>query len=310
MERDFIQWLRGRLTQNDKVLVGPGDDAAVLKSSENIVVTTDMLMDGVDFIVGKVDPRRIGHKALAVNLSDLAAMAARPLAAFVSLALPRSGGEQLGIDLYGGMSALADRFDCPIAGGDTNAWDGPLVINVTAIGETTAKGPLLRRGARPGDAIMVTGSFGGSIHGRHLDVEPRVREALLLHERYELHAAADVSDGLSIDLWNICTESRVGAEVWERDLPIHEDARQRAPGEFALSPLDRALGDGEDFELILAVPWEESERMLEDQPLRTCRLSRIGRFVDNVGMTIVYKRKTHPQSLPLTPRGFEHRFDA
>jgi thiamine-monophosphate kinase len=309
MERELIRWLRERLPQRENVLIGPGDDAAVLRASGNVVVTTDMLMDGVDFVLKDVDPRRVGHKALAVNLSDLAAMAAKPIAAFVSLCLPRAGGEDLAIGLYGGLIALAEEFDCSIAGGDVNSWDGPLVINVTAVGETTAKGPLLRSGARPGDAIMVTGSFGGSIHGRHLDVMPRVKEALKLHAEYEIHAATDVSDGLSIDLWNICTESNVGAQLLERDLPIHPDARQRSPGEFALSPLDRALGDGEDFELILAVPWEESERMLAEQPLGDVPLARIGQFLDVEGMTLVYKRKAHPQSIPLVPRGFEHRFD-
>ena len=308
MERDLIQWLRGRLTQRENILVGPGDDAAVLRAGGDLVVTTDMLMDGVDFILADLDPVRVGRKALAVNLSDLAAMAARPIAAFVSLALPRSGGELLAMELYGGLAPLADEFECSIAGGDTNSWDGPLVINVTAVGETTPRGPLLRSGAKEGDAIVVTGSFGGSIHGRHLDFTPRVREALLLHEKYEIHAAADVSDGLSIDLWNICTESKLGAQLWERDLPIHDDARQRAPGEFALSPLDRALGDGEDFELVMAVPWDESQRMIDEQPLGNVRLSRIGKFLDVEGMSIVYKRKTHPQSLPLIPRGFEHRF--
>lgn len=307
MERDLIRWLRGRLPQRENILVGPGDDAAVLRANGDLVVTTDMLMDGVDFILKDADPRRVGRKALAVNLSDLAAMAAKPVAAFVSLALPRGDGELLAMELYAGLCALADEFECSIAGGDTNSWDGPLVINVTAIGETTARGPLLRSGAKPGDAIVVTGSFGGSIHGRHFDFTPRVREALQLHERYEIHAAADVSDGLSIDLWNICTESHLGAQVWERDLPIHDDARLRAPGEFALSPLDRALGDGEDFELVMAVPWEESQRMIDEQPLGSTRLSRIGKFLEVEGMTIVYKRKTHPQSLPLIPRGYEHR---
>lgn len=307
MERDLIRWLRERLPQHENVLVGPGDDAAVLRAGGNVVVTTDMLMDGTDFILKKTDPRRIGHKAIAVNLSDLAAMAAKPTAAFVSLCLPRQGGEELAINLYGGMIPIAEEFGCSIAGGDINSWDGPLVINVTVLGETTAKGPLLRSGAKVGDAIVVTGSFGGSIHGRHLDVTPRVREALLLHEKYELHAATDVSDGLSIDLWNICTESKVGALLWEKHLPIHDDARQRSPGEFALSPLDRALSDGEDFELILAVPWEEAMRMVAAET--KIPLAIIGQFREQPGMEIVFKRKAHPQSIPLVPRGFEHKLE-
>ena len=309
MERDLIQWLRDRLEQRENVLVGPGDDAAVLRVDGNLVVTTDMLMEGVDFILDEAGPRRVGHKALAVNLSDLAAMAAKPVAAFVSLCLPRAGGESLAIGLYGGICPLAEQFECSIAGGDINSWDGPLVINVTAIGETTARGPWLRSGAQAGDAIVVTGSFGGSIHGRHLDVAPRVREALLLQERYEIHAATDVSDGLSIDLSHICEESGLHARLWEVAIPIHPDARRPAPGEFKLSPLDRALGDGEDFELIMAVPWETAERMIAEQPLPGVPLSCIGRFMPGEGLSLEYKRPAHPQIISLKPRGFEHSLE-
>jgi thiamine-monophosphate kinase len=310
MERDLIRYLRERLPQRENVLVGPGDDAAVLRMGGNTVVTTDMLMDGVDFILSEVDPRRVGRKALAVNLSDLAAMAARPVAAFVSVCLPRRGGAELALELCEGMAPLAEEFECSIAGGDTNSWDGPLVINITAIGETTAKGPLLRSGAKAGDAIVVTGSFGGSIHGKHLDFTPRVKEALYLHEHYEIHAATDVSDGLSLDLWNICEESGVGASIDERSLPIARDAHQRSPGEFALSPLDRALGDGEDFELILAVPWETAHRMCRDRPLPYTPLALIGSFESNRGMWLNYKLKKNPGRIPITPRGYEHRLDS
>jgi thiamine-monophosphate kinase len=309
MERELIRYLRQHLPQRENVLVGPGDDAAVLRMGGNTVVTTDMLMDGVDFILKDVDPRRVGRKALAVNLSDLAAMAAKPVAAFVSLCLPRSGGEALALELYEGMLPLAEEFECSIAGGDTNSWDGPLVINVTAIGETTAKGSLLRSGAKPGDAIVVTGSFGGSIHGRHLDFTPRVKEAIYLNEHYEIHAATDVSDGLSLDLWHICEESGVGAKLLESHLPIHSTAHHRSPGEFALSPLDRALSDGEDFELVMAVEWESAQQMIAEQPFIKTPLSIIGTFTDTPGMSLVYKRDAYPQEIPLTPRGYEHRLE-
>ncbi len=148
MESQFIAWLRERLPRHPQLLLGPGDDAAVLRLAERskCVVTTDMLMDGVDFVVESTQPRRIGHKALAVNLSDLAAMAARPLAAVVSVALPRQGGFDLGRELVEGMLPLAERYQVAFAGGDTNSWDGPLVISVTAIGETTDRGPLVRSG--------------------------------------------------------------------------------------------------------------------------------------------------------------------
>jgi thiamine-monophosphate kinase len=217
MELEFIRRLRERLpTRQADLLVGPGDDAAVLawRQAADCVVTTDMLTDGVDFRLAEAEPRQIGRKALAVNLSDLAAMAAVPVAVVVSLALPRTAGLEFAWELYEGLLPLAAEFDTLVAGGDTNAWDGGLVINVTAIGRTTERGPLLRSGARPGDAIVVTGDFGGSILGKHFDFTPRVREALHLRANYDVHAAMDVSDGLSLDLSRLCEESRCAGPSW------------------------------------------------------------------------------------------------
>ena len=136
MEREFIHWLRRRLPPHPLLRLGPGDDAAVLNlaASKECVITVDMLTDGVDFKLDEIDPRRAGRKALAANLSDLAAMAARPLAGVVALCLPRKNGRQLAEELYEGMLPLAERYDLAIAGGDTNSWDGPLVISITLLG--------------------------------------------------------------------------------------------------------------------------------------------------------------------------------
>jgi thiamine-monophosphate kinase len=322
MESQFIAWLRNRLSVHPRLRLGPGDDAAVLRLAErsDCVVTTDLTSDGVDFILDRTPPRRVGHKSLAVNLSDLAAMAARPLAAVVALLLPRNGGLDLAKELYEGMLPLAERYDLAIAGGDTNSWDGPLVIAITAIGETTAHGPLVRSGAKPGDRIIVTGQFGGSIMGRHLDFEPRVAEALLLHEKFELHAGIDVSDGLSLDLSRICAESGCGALIdVERvpvsaaavDLPsrVHEmhqieiDRLVRFTHPTRQSALDHALCDGEDFELILAVPPDDAARMLEEQPLAGVPLTDIGQFVADPGL---WQRTASGAKSQLVPRGWEH----
>lgn len=305
MEQEFVQWLRQRAELSPAVIRGIGDDAAVLQTAANgqTVVTTDMLMDGVDFELHRCDPRRVGRKSLAVNLSDLAAMAARPVAAFVSVALPRHNGLSLAKELYEGLLALAGEFGVTLAGGDTNSWDGPLVISVTAMGAVTERGALLRRGARPGDAILVTGSFGGSILGRHFDFMPRVREALLLHENFQLHAGIDVSDGLSLDLWRLAQESGCGAALDLAVIPISADAHsltsQLADGTTAL---DHALGDGEDFELILAVPPDEADRILAAQPL-AIPICRIGQFVPTPGLWSVARDGTQH---PMSPRGYEH----
>lgn len=307
MEQEFIAALRKRLPPHPRMPLGPGDDAAVLDVSgiDQCVVTVDMLTDHVDFELSEVDPVRVGRKALAVNLSDLAAMASRPLAAVISVALPRRGGRRLADQLYEGIQPLAQRYQVAIAGGDTNSWDGPLVISATLLGQVTARGPLRRSGARVGDKILVTGAFGGSILGRHFDFEPRVDEALLLNERYELHAGMDVSDGLTIDLARLVQESGCGAVVDLEAVPVHDDAHklatQRADG---VTPLDHALGDGEDFELILAVAPGEAQRMLAEQPLGV-RVTEIGEFIEGRGL---WQRTAQGTAKPLTPRGWEHDF--
>ncbi len=288
-----------------QLLVGLGDDAAVIRTTpeRQLVVTSDLLTDGVDFRLQECDPRRVGRKAIAVNLSDLAAMAAVPLAVIVSVALPRRGAAELSRAIYEGIFELTRRYDVALAGGDTNTWDGGLVISVTALGETTAKGPVRRGGALPGDSILVTGPLGGSILGKHFDFEPRVREALLLHERYELHAGIDVSDGLSIDLARLAGESHCGAALDLQTVPISDDARQLAQQpDGGQTALEHALSDGEDFELILVVPRSQAERILLDQPLAT-HITCIGTMVPQLGL---WSRASDGQLRPLEAHGYEH----
>ncbi|MDZ7616821.1 MAG: thiamine-phosphate kinase, partial [Patescibacteria group bacterium] len=272
---------------------------------EECAITVDLLSDGVDFRLSEIDPRRAGRKALAVNLSDLAAMAARPLAAVVSVCLPREGGGPLAKALVEGMLPLAEEHGVAIAGGDTNSWDGPLVISATLLGAITDRGPLRRGGAVPGDRIVVTGALGGSILGRHLDFEPRVREALLLNERYQLHAGIDISDGLSVDLAHLADESGCGALLHTARIPIHADAYTLAASQGdATSPLAHALNDGEDFELLLAVPAAEAETLLKAQPLDV-PLTDIGEFVAEPGVWTVDARGDRSK---LTAGGWEHQF--
>jgi len=308
METDLIAWLRRRVPPHPNLLLGIGDDAAIVRlpAGSDCLVTVDMLTDQVDFRLEEADPRRIGRKALAVNLSDIAAMAGVPVAAVVALVLPRRGGQRLAEELYQGLQPLAEEYGVALAGGDTNSWDGPLAISVTLIGRPTDRGPLVRRGAQPGDKIVVTGSFGGSILGRHFDFEPRVREALELHRRYELHAGIDVSDGLSLDLARLAAESGCGARLALDRIPIapdaHDLAARRADG---VTALEHALGDGEDFELILAVPPAAAEQMQREQPLGV-PLAVIGEFVAGAGL-IAVDAAGHERLLE--PRGFEHELD-
>ncbi|MEO8497320.1 MAG: thiamine-phosphate kinase [Planctomycetota bacterium] len=304
MESEFVAWLRRNVKPHPQVALGIGDDAAVLSlPSGQCVVTSDMLMDGVDFVLSECDPRRVGRKALAVNLSDLAAMASHPVAAIVSIAVPTAASIDLTKAIYEGLLELAAEFGVALAGGDTNRWSHPLAISVTLIGEPTSRGVLRRNGARPGDAILVTGEFGGSILGRHFDFRPRVHEALALHQRYDLRAGIDVSDGLSLDLSRLAGESSCGAIIDGASVPISPAAYRLAEQQpESGSPLDHALGDGEDFELILAVSAETADRVVADRSIGV-RMTRIGEFVAEPGLWL---RNETGECQPLAPRGYEH----
>lgn len=267
-ERAFVSWLAARYGRKSDlhragVELGIGDDMAILhtgvtrarpQSNRRILITTDMIMDGVDFDAMVHSPKQIGRKALAVNLSDCAAMAVCPRWAMVSLALPKTWSVAKAKGLYLGMEPLAKKYYCRIVGGDTNSWDGGLVIDVTVIAEPwPGIEPVRRDGMRPGDAICVTGSLGGSITGHHLIFEPRVHEARELATRFgsDLHAMMDLSDGLSIDAARMAEASGCGIELDEASL-IRIASRAARSAHRPQSVLEHVLHDGEDFELLYA----------------------------------------------------------
>ena len=326
MELPFIEQLRRGVPTNDMVRLGIGDDAAILDTQQaDTVLTVDLLTEGVDFLLDEVEPQLIGRKALAVNLSDLAAMAAVPIAVLVAVALPKCCGERTGASpaptlaplLLEGMMPLLQKHNVALIGGDTNTWDGGLVISVTAIGRVTEHGPLKRSGAKPGDRILVTGTLGGSILRHQFLFEPRVNEALHLNAHYRINAAIDISDGLSLDLSRLAAESSVGAIIDTHHVPISDDANELAktgvqnaglnsPLATRNSPLDHALYDGEDFELILAVPPGEATRLLATQPLVPTfgvPLTDIGEFVAEPGQWL---RDQNGIMQKITPQGFVH----
>lgn len=313
MELEFLHWLREHLPAHRNAPLGLSDDAAIvsLTNGSNVVVTIDTLTDAVDFRVGVDAPRRIGRQALGANLSDLAAMAARPVAAVVSLALPRNDPRtndslKLAIGLYEGLLPLAEEFDVAVAGGDTNTFDGPLVISVAAFGETIAKGPLTRTGGKPGDWLLVTGALGGSILGHMFDFTPRVREAITLHERYELHAGIDISDGLALDASRMAAESGCGALLLPHAVPVASAAYQLAVQEGATDreaeALRHALSDGQDFELLVAVPPNSAELLLRDKPL-ACGMTHVGELLHEPGL---WQQDENGQRLPMEPIGWRH----
>lgn len=300
-EWSWINEVRRKAGLDPRVPIGIGDDTALLKSSGSVLVTTDMLMDGVDFIVGQTPPQLIGRKCLAVNLSDIAAMAGRPTGAVISLALPRTGGQQLAEKMYAGLLQLAKEFNCPIIGGDTNSWDGPLVVSVTVLGEPTGRGPVTRAAAKPGDDLFVTGPLGGSLASqRHCTFTPRIAEAQQLHSLVDLHAMLDLSDGLASDLFHIAEASNIGIELNSTAIPIHPDV---APSLPAQQRLHHALSDGEDFELLFSVSQSDAQKLLAHPP-QGINLTHIGRCTTDPGIWLL----DGPSRQPLPRTGWEHQF--
>ena len=329
METDFVRRLLATLPQDRRLAVPAGDDAAVLRPPGNrrTVVTVDMLTEGVDFLLspaaGKgghagifpppASAEQVGRKAVAVSLSDLAAMAARPEAIVVAVALPRQGGKAIADAVAKGVAEIATAYDVAIAGGDTNAWDGALVVSVTAIGSVDSGRAWRRDAARPGDLLVVTGPLGGSLLGRHLAVEPRCREATSLANHFPVHAAIDISDGLSLDCSRLLMASGVGGILDLPTIPIHPDAirlHERKPG-ICRSPLEHALGDGEDFELLLAMPQVAAKAFVASDQGHlaagtSMRPAVIGTVVAEPGLR---GRQADGTIRPLPAEGFNHAFD-
>lgn len=282
-ERAWIDWLAKQGSPHLKNWsLGIGDDAAIFtpNADEELVISTDMLLDGACFILKEAGPRIVGRKALAVNLSDMAAMAAKPIGCLLSLALPKTGNQEIAREIAGGLMDLANGFKCPLIGGDTNSWNGPLAISVTILG-TVKKGHAIRRsGAQHGDWLFVTGPLGGSILGHHLHFIPRVEEALHLARLVNIHAMMDISDGLARDTRTLCEASNCGAILFDSSIPIRPEAylqdQIQKYGIRGTTPLEHALGDGEDYELLFAVSSEDGKNILKNQPLPGITLHKVG----------------------------------
>ncbi len=300
-EFDYISWIRGRTRRDARVPIGIGDDTAAvaITPGRQALVTTDMLLEGIHFDRAACGARAVGRKAMAVNLSDMAAMAGVPIAAVVALALPRPVDTALAEALDDGLRACADEYGVVIAGGDTNASPNGLVVAVTLIGETTLRGAVRRGGARVGDTILVSGTLGGSILGKHLDFTPRVREALRLHECYELHAMIDLSDGLAADLGHILAESGCAAVLRAADIPISDASRRMAD---PLPPLEHALRDGEDFELLFTLAPDDARRLVREQPLPV-PVCAIGEISSGSGIVL---EQSDGVRVPLESAGYDH----
>lgn len=289
-EANVLDYLRRTAKPDTRLAVGMGDDLAALRWNSNdlLLVGADQVLDGVHFNLKLHSPRAIGRKVMNRNLSDCAAMACVPVAAIATLAVPRGSGETLAIELIEGIREAGARFHCPLVGGDTGSWDGKLAVSVSILCRSAGLEPITRSGARVGDKLYVTGPLGGSILGRHLEFIPRVDWAIELASRFEIHAMLDLSDGLSRDLKRLCDASGVGATIDASRIPIHEDVK-RMTG--ARTPLEHALQDGEDHELLFAAPSCDHPHAIE-----------IGQIIAGDG---IYLRQDGG-AVPLQPMGWDH----
>jgi thiamine-monophosphate kinase len=329
-EFDFIKQLRtGTSTNPPNSIIG--DDAAVIKNSgeKETVITTDLLVEDIDFRRTTTPPYLLGHKALAVSLSDIAAMGARPRWSLISIGVPQDVWDTNFVDkFYEGFFELAGRYDVQLIGGDTSRTPEKVVIDSIVLGEARASASIKRSGASAGDHVFVTGSLGAAAAGlrliergahladqnlgeaeaealdhlllRHLRPDPRVGWGMILGQERLATAMIDLSDGLSSDLNHLCRESEVGVLVDSTQIPIDIQVRELC-GRRRLDPLQLSLNGGEDFELLFTVKPEN--------------VRRLPRRVDGVGITFIGEIRPAAEGInlregsrvwELKPEGWEH----
>jgi thiamine-monophosphate kinase len=312
------------LIRPEGVIKGIGDDCAVIAigGDEYLLVTTDMFVEKVHFLMEWTTPEVIGAKVLTTNISDIAACGGIPRDAFISLAIPEHLDLAWLDDFYRGMSDLAREFSVNLLGGDTTRSKRDVMVNIALTGLVPSSQVLFRHTARPGDLIVLTGPTGESaagldilLKGSHLPddtarglirahLEPRahVREGRILAESAACDAAIDVSDGVSSDLGHICRDSGLAAVVWEECLPMSERLLEAA-AEFGKDPLEWVLNGGEDYVLLAAVRREclsDLEDKFRDQDLD---LFVIGELREGAGMELV---KKDGSKTALNPSGWNH----
>ena len=271
-EDRLIAQLVARLKTRRDVIAGPGDDCAIVAApGENqlLLFKTDCVVEGVHFQLNE-KPTAIGWKVMARTLSDFAAMSGLPQFALVTLIVPADREARWTKEIYRGLERVANRFKVAIVGGETSGTDGPAVVSISALGTVEKDRWVSRRGGKRGDALFVTGRLGGSIRKKHLNFIPRIEEARWLTAHFRVHAMMDLSDGLGADLPRLAKASGVGFSVDEKTLPCTRG-----------SSIEQAINDGEDYELLFALPPNDTKSLQRKWRKRFPRLplTRIGSFL-------------------------------
>jgi thiamine-monophosphate kinase len=307
------------------VICDIGDDCAVLRPAAgmDVLLTTDTQEEGVHFRRDWASPEDIGWRCLAVNVSDIAAMGGSPLGAVVALSLPATLDVAFIEALYDGMQAVAQRYDCPVIGGNISQRADTLSVTITVAGQVPCDQSVYRSGAQVGDEIWVTGTLGSAKAGlevlshpqavaglptaavlsRYRRPQPRLHEAQFLRQHARLHSLLDISDGLSSDLRHVCEASGVGAELEAAVIPMTEDVKQIALA-LQAEPLQFALHGGEDFELCLTAPPGSIGRLQAAFTQQFhCPLVRVGTIQPGHAVQL---RLPQGGLMPLPARGYDH----
>ncbi len=294
------------------VSIPPGDDMGAIEvGGTMLLVTVDQVADGVHFDLTDTPREKIGRKSITRNLSDVAAMAAKPVGAVAAACLPKGYGEGRAKALFDAMRRTAEAYGCPLIGGDISTWDQRLILTVTVFAEPAGIEPVLRNGAKIGDTVYVTGTLGGSIeklserdgYVHHLDFEPRIDLARKLAGDPATRPTAmlDLSDGLAQDLTRICERSNVGGRIEVDRLPISQAALTAAK-KSGKPAWHHALGDGEDYELCFTVSTQNMPSRIDGVPI-----SAVGKIVEKKSGPAIKAVLASGEQVDIQDMGWEHR---
>lgn len=320
-EFGLIELIKKRVfNRTNKIIVTIGDDAAIVKSSSGkyLILTTDTLLEKVHFDLSYFSFRDLGHRALAANLSDIAAMGGLPVTALVTLGLPSYISVENVLELYSGMNLLAKKFNCPISGGDITSSPKGLFITLTVLGEVERNFLTLRSKSKAGDVICVTGEL-GEVHAglellqkskkikfskslvqKHLTPQPKIKEAREIIKNLKPNSMIDISDGLASEIGHIAKASKLGAVIYESEIPLSAKARQ-AGKILNKNPLAWALYGGEEYELLFTIPKNKIDKLIKLS--KKIKLTLVGEMKKDAGVFLV---KRNGKKERIKKGGFRH----